>query len=198
MIAKLRGTIDTIKATEIILDVQGVGYLLQIPLSTYESIQGEKEISLHVYTLHKEDQLRLFGFSTAKERELFSMLLQTSGIGPAMALSLLSGITVEGLVDAVQNENSALLVKIPGIGKSKAEKLIFELKRKLTKLELFASAGGGSPAAGAPVTGEAVEALASLGFDATKAAKAVDTIRKEKPEAPLEEVIKEALKLFSL
>ncbi len=199
MIARLNGTIDELRPTEIILDVKGVGYFLQIPLSTFEEIAGRKEVVLQVYTLHKEDQLKLFGFHTERERELFSILLGISGIGPSMALSLLSGITVDGLIDAVQREDTSQLVKIPGIGKSKAEKLIFEMHRKLKKLEKFATtdANGDAVSPAAHIRGESVEALISLGFDEGKSSKLVDTIRKENPDASLEHVIKEALKRFS-
>ena len=94
MISKIRGTIDELKPTEVIIDVSGVGYGLSIPLSTYEKIQQLKETSLYVYTHHKEDQLRLFGFFTEVERNLFTILLDISGIGPSMALSILSGISI--------------------------------------------------------------------------------------------------------
>jgi len=200
MIARLKGTIDELKPTEIILDVSGVGYFLQIPLSTFEEIAGKQETTLQVYTLHREDQFKLFGFYTERERELFAILLGISGIGPSMALSLLSGITVDELIDAVQREDTSRLVKVPGIGKSKAEKLIFEMHRKLKKLEKFVTEEGdaapGSEAV-AHIRGESVEALVSLGFDEAKSSKLVDTIRKENPDASLEGVIKEALKRFS-
>lgn len=200
MIARLTGIIDELKPTEIILDVRGVGYFLQIPLSTFEEISGSEKVTLQVYTLHREDQFRLFGFHTEKEKELFSILLGISGIGPAMALSLLSGITVDGLIEAVQSENTTALVKIPGIGKSKAEKLIFEMKRKIKKLEKFSLAAMDSPGGSEPFTrirGEAVEALCSLGFDEKKSTQIVDTIRKENPDASLELLIRESLKQFS-
>jgi holliday junction DNA helicase RuvA len=193
MIHKIRGTIDELKPTEVIVDVSGVGYGLSIPLSTYEKIQQLKEISLYVYTHHKEDQLRLFGFFTEVERNLFTILLDISGIGPSMALSILSGISIHLFVEAVETENSGLLTKIPGIGKAKADKLIFELKRKLKKLRSFAG----------PVNErhsyktDAVEALVSLGFDEMKSARAVDESLKCSPDASIEQLIKDSLKLLS-
>ncbi|HOT43413.1 MAG TPA: Holliday junction branch migration protein RuvA [Spirochaetota bacterium] len=193
MIAKIKGTIDELKPTEVILDVSGVGYGLTIPLSTYEKIQALKETTLYVYTHHKEDQFKLFGFVTENERDLFSILLNISGIGPAMAISILSGITVGRLVDAVQSENIALLTKIPGIGNTKAEKLIFELKRKMKKL---ASLAGES---GEPRThkNDAIEALVTLGFDDAKSSKIVDELVKKNPNGSIETIIKEALKILS-
>jgi len=193
MIAKIKGNIDELKPTEVILDANGVGYGLTIPLSTFEKIQALDETTLYVYTHHKEDQLKLFGFFTENERDLFSILLNISGIGPAMAISILSGITIGRLVDAVQSENVTLLTKIPGIGNTKAEKLIFELKRKLKKL---ASLAGES---GEPRThkSDAIEALVTLGFDDGKSSKIVDELVKKNPDSSVEAIIKEALKLLS-
>ena len=181
------------KPTEVVLDVQGVGYGLTIPLSTYEKIQSVGETSLYVYTHHREDQLRLFGFFTEEERGVFLMLLNISGIGPAMAISILSGISIHLLVEAVQLENPGLLTKIPGIGKTKAEKLIFELKRKLKKLTSYTGE------VGEPHTfkNDAIEALVTLGFDDAKSAHVVDEIVRNNPSASIESIIKDALKLLS-
>lgn len=190
MIAKLKGKIDELKPTEVIIDVNGVGYQLFIPLTTYERIQKQQDVSLHVFTLHKEDQMRLFGFFTKGEKEIFQLLLNISGIGPAMALSVLSGIRIEILVEAVKTGNTSLLTGIPGIGKSKAEKLVFELKRKLKKLEAFADPTPRKPS----VRNEAIEAMMSLGFDEAKSSKAVDEIIDKFPEITLELAVKNALK----
>jgi len=193
MISKIKGKIDELKPTEVVLDVQGVGYGLCIPLSTYEKIQSADEACLYVYTHHREDQLKLFGFFTEEERSLFLMLLNISGIGPAMAISILSGISIHLLVEAVQSENPGLLTKIPGIGKTKAEKLVFELKRKLKKLQSFT----GEAVEPNTCKNDAVEALVTLGFDDAKSARAVDEIVKNNPAASVEAIIKDALKLLS-
>ena len=132
MIGKLKGKVEDLKPTEVIIDVHGVGFELTIPFSTYEKIQGEKHATLLVHTIHKEDQFRLFGFHSKIERDIFKSLIAVSGIGPSMAISLLSGMTPENLIDSVKNQNIAALTKIPGIGKTKAEKLIFELKKDYT------------------------------------------------------------------
>jgi holliday junction DNA helicase RuvA len=193
MITKLKGKIDELKPTELVLDVQGVGYGLSIPLSTYEKIQEAAETTLYVYTHHREDQLKLFGFSTENERKLFTILLDVSGIGPSMALSILSGISTSRLIEAVQNENHDLLTKIPGIGKTKAEKLIFELKRKQKKLDALSGPAGETRTH----KNDAIEALATLGFDEAKSTKIVDELQKCKPDASIENLIKEALKILS-
>jgi holliday junction DNA helicase RuvA len=193
MISKIRGAIDELKPTEVVIDVSGVGYGLSIPLSTYEKIQQLNEATLYVYTHHREDQLRLFGFFTEVERNLFTILLDISGIGPAMALSILSGISINLLVESVETENAGLLMKIPGVGKAKADKLIFELKRKLKKLKAFT----GPTDERHTYKTDAVEALVSLGFDETKSIRAVDEAIKNNPDASIETIIKESLKLLS-
>jgi Holliday junction DNA helicase RuvA len=188
MIAKLSGIIDTLKPTEIILDVSGVGYLVNIPLTVYEKLQSEKQAVLFIYTLHKEDQFKLFGFLNETEKEIFTMLLNVSGIGPSIAMSILSSISLSMLVDSVKNQNTGYLVKIPGIGKSKAEKLVFELKNKIKKLESYTNTTGT-----VSFSNEAVEALVSLGFDEFKALKAVEEILKHEPESSVENIIKLSL-----
>jgi len=193
LIAKLKGTLDDLQPTELILDVHGVGYRLSIPSSTYEKIRGEQTASLLVHTYHREDTFRLFGFYSAEERELFGILLDISGIGPSMALSIISSISAGQLLAAVRDGNSGMLLKVPGIGKSKAEKLIFELKRKMKKLEHFASDTPATPS----TRTDAVEALVSLGFDENKASAVVDTIVKGDDPMPLETVVKSALRKLS-
>lgn len=193
MISKLKGKIDELKPTELILDVHGVGYQVFIPLTTYEAILDNKEIQLYIYTLHKEDQLKLFGFLSDNEKQLFSILLNISGIGPTMALSILSGIEIGLLIDAVKNNNSLILTKIPGIGKNKAEKLIFELKRKIKKLDSFNSMNNLKPS----IRNEAVEALTALGFDELTASNSVNDILEKLNDISLEALIKEALKNLS-
>jgi len=193
MIGRLKGVVEDLKPTELILDVNGVGFELTIPLSTYEKIQGEKTVTLLVHTIHKEDQFRLFGFYTKIEKDIFRSLLSVSGIGPAMAISVISGISTERLIEAIRSQNPALLTKVPGIGKAKTEKLVFELKRKLPMLERIAGPAGETPSR----SSDAVEALVALGFDESKSIKCVNDITLAKGDLGIEEIIKEALKLIS-
>lgn len=193
MIAKLRGKIDEIQPTQLVLDVNGVGYDLTIPFSTYEKIQPEHEITLHVHTMHKEDQFRLFGFYTRVEKDLFIALINVSGIGPSMAISLLSGMTPDRLIDAVKNNNLQSLTRIPGIGKTKAEKLVFELKRKLPRLELIAGPASEIDSS----SSDAVQALVSLGFGESDASKCVADLISAKKDMSLEDIIKESLKILA-
>ena len=191
MIGKLKGTIDSIKPSEVVLDVGGVGYVVSIPFSTHTAIVDASQVSLHIHTHVREDQIRLFGFFSEEEKALFEVLIHIQGIGPSIALSVLSGIEPERLYDAVQNNNPAPLTAIPGIGKSKAEKLVFELKRKLKRPK--GSTGASAPSAGA----DAVEALVSLGFDERKAAAAVDGVLKDDPSCRIEHLVKNALRILS-
>lgn len=193
MIAKLTGKVDELKPTELIIDVNGVGYHLHIPITTYEKILSQKDITVYVYTYHKEDQLKLFGFHDEKLKSLFSILINVSGIGPSMALSILSGISPEMLTESVKTGNVNYLVKIPGIGKTKAEKLIFELKRKMKKLERFA----GKNEEKSLTNHDAVEALVSLGFNETKSFEAINQIISGNANISLESLIKEGLKMLS-
>jgi Holliday junction DNA helicase RuvA len=190
MIARLTGRIEDLKPAEVIMDVQGVGYHVFIPFSTYEKILSLERASLHIHTIHKEDQFRLFGFYTELEKRIFAVLLEVSGIGPSMALSVLSGMGIDEFIGAVRSGNADLLTKIPGIGKSKADKLVFELSRKAKKFEGL----GVSRDAGGTVRRDAVEALASLGFDEKKVSQVVGEIMKESPDITLEKAVKESLK----
>lgn len=193
MIGRLKGDVAELKPTELLLDVNGVGFELSIPLSTYEKIQGESSITILVHTIHKEDQFKLFGFHSKTERDLFRSLINVSGIGPAMALAVLSGISPEMLTEAVKTQNPVLLTKIPGIGKTKAEKIVFELKRKISLLEKITGPIDEKPSK----SGDAVEALVALGFDETRSFKCVSEIVREKGDIGVEGIIKEALKLLA-
>jgi len=192
MIGKLKGSIDSLKPAEVILDVNGVGYCVSIPFSTFNAIAGETTVSLLIHTHVREDQIRLFGFRTEDEKRLFETLIQISGIGPSVALSVLSGIEPADLYHAVQNGDIKPLTGIPGIGKSKAEKLIFELQRKMKK-PLSAS----DAPAQSPVRNDALEALISLGFDENSSRSCIDEILKEDADAGIEIVVRKALRALS-
>ena len=191
MIGKLKGTIDSIKPSEVLIDVGGVGYRVSIPFSTHRAILDAKQVVLYIHTHVREDQIRLFGFYTEEEKNLFEVLIQIPGIGPSIALSILSGIEPDRLYDAVQNNNPALLTAVPGIGKSKAEKLVFELKRKLKMKQTGGTTG---PAA---AESDAVEALVSLGFDERAAHAAVQEVLRGEPSCRIELLIKNSLRILS-
>ena len=192
MIAKITGKIDELKPTGIIIDVNGVGYCLSIPFSTYQKIKDESQCSLKVHTYVREDMLKLYGFYSEKELRFFEILIKISGIGPSMALSILSGISVDELTECVSLNDISRLVAIPGIGKTKAEKLIFELKRKLKSIiNLNVNSDGNT------TVKDAVEALVTLGYDEKKAALCVSSILKESKDIKIEDLIKKSLLILS-
>lgn len=193
MIARLRGIPVELKPTELVLDIGGVGYHLHIPVSTYEKVKNLKEVELHVHTYLREDSLKLFGFASAEEKNMFIVLLGISGVGPAIALTILSGLSIPGIIAAVREQNTARLMKVPGIGKSKAEKILFELRRKIRKIEDLARGAE----EGTSTRNDAVEALVSLGFDDKKASEVVDSILAENPSTGIQELVRAALKFFS-
>ena len=191
MIGKLKGAVCDLKPTEMILDVNGVGYELAIPFSTYEKIQNEKSATLYIHTIHKEDQFKLFGFYTKIEKDIFKSLINVSGIGPSIAISVLSGITPDRLIEAIKSQNPLLLTKIPGIGKAKAEKLVFELKRKQAHLEKIAGYTGEPQSK----KSDAIDALVALGFDEKTSSRCVNEIIQDQGDIGIEEIIKSALKI---
>ncbi len=194
MIFALKGTIVEKAPTRVILDVEGVGYGVNIPLSTYEKL-GEVGSSARLLTrLHvKEDALDLYGFATAEEKQLFELLVLVSGIGPRLALGVLSGSKVDFVAQAIASSNTGMLTTISGVGKKLAERIVVELKDKvgvlLTSREPVAAAS-----AEPPHFNDAVLALVSLGVTKASAQKAVRHVVSEAgAELPLEELIRHAL-----
>lgn len=192
MIAKIKGKIDEIKPTGIIIDVNGLGYYLSIPFSTYQKIKNDSHCELKVHTYVREDMLKLYGFYTEKEIQFFEILIKISGIGPSMALSILSGISVDELTDCVSSNDISRLVAIPGIGKTKAEKLIFELKRKLKSIiNLNVNSKGNT------IVKDAVEALITLGYDEHKSTICINSILNSNSDIKIEDLIKKSLVILA-
>jgi len=188
MIARLRGQVWEKSFGRLVLDVQGVGYLLQIPLSTYEALpEPGGETDLLVYTQVREDAIMLFGFASAPEKELFEQLLGVTGIGGKLALSILSALPVSGFCRAVTNRELTILGKIPGIGKRTAERLVVELRDKLGPLAAYAAPQPGkTPDAVAPqAVTDAAMALEQLGFKRDAAMDVLYALAAELPEKEL-------------
>lgn len=195
MIDYIRGEIAELVPAYAVLETHGVGYRMQISLYTYSAIQGRKEARLYVFESIREDAYLLFGFASRQERELFEMLLSVSGVGAATALTILSSFSPEELSRVIRNEEVTLLKTAKGIGQKTAQRIIVDLKDKMLRLgpaEARSAAGGGM--ARGEVYDEAVQALTMLGFAAAAAQKVVHALLQERPEAPVEQVIKEALK----
>src|SRR5207302_9125350 len=169
MIAHLAGTLLSKQATSAIIDVGGVGYEVAIPLSTfYELGDAGSPVQLRVYTHVREDALQLYGFRTARERELFLQLISVSGVGPALAIKLLSGMNADELIASIRTNNLMRLVSIPGVGRKTAERLVVDLRDKIAGLsspaleeEFAAKAVGGAPTSTDAMRGDAMSALAN-------------------------------------
>jgi Holliday junction DNA helicase RuvA len=197
MIAQIRGRLIVKEPHRIVVDVNGVGYLLFIPLSTfYQLPEVPGEVMLHTHTHVRDDALQLFGFHTREEQALFELLQGVTGIGPRLATNILSGISADELVPALSDGDLARLRAVPGVGKKLAERLVVELRDKAATLRRSPQAA--APMA-APVEDRAVDdvvsALVNLGCNRKEAAKAAEAARQELgPAADFERLIKTALR----
>jgi len=200
MIALLTGRLAFKAPTHLALDVQGVGYEVFIPLSTFYNLPNLNDsLSLSIHTHVREDAIQLFGFSTQQEKEAFVLLMTVSGIGPKSALGILSALPVSDLVSAIQSADVEKLETVPGIGKKSDGRLVLELKDKLTKLH-----PGSMPAADNLSTGQdkifedALSALTNLGYRAPDAKEALKQVRKSQSGLlSLQELIRETLKALA-
>jgi len=201
MIAHLRGKLLSKKANKVLLDVGGVGYEVFIPVSTfYELGEVGSEVALHVYTQVREDILALYGFRTEREKTLFERFLGVSGVGPKMAIALLSGLEPEELIPALRNGNVALLTHIPGVGRKTAERLVLELREKLEDLALPAAVAAPKPVPAGELTGvdgDVSSALVNLGYARPAAEAAVREVRRENAEADFEHLLRGSLRLLA-
>lgn len=199
MIAFLRGTVIEKQPQRLVLDVNGVGYEVLVPLSTYfdsADAGSPAPVSLHVHTHVREDALQLFGFASKFELDLFTRLIGISGIGPKLALAVLSGIEPAELVTAVRAQNIARLTSIPGVGKKTAERICLELKDRLpVTLGAPGDAAGPAPlSAGDQVRADLLAALATLGYPRPAAERAADTVLRGAEDHTLESALRAALR----
>lgn len=196
MIGYLRGEVIYLYTDYVLLDVHGVGYRVFIANSTRQKLRLHEKAQLFTYTSVREDAIILYGFATQEEYDLFLQLLSVSGIGPKVALGILSSITVEGLCRAIQNKQASVLTKLPGIGKKSAERLILELKDKVAfdggEQELLTIENEAD--VGDDMVAEAMAALQSLGYTQAEIAP---IIRKTAKYKTTEAIIKASLKLLS-
>jgi Holliday junction DNA helicase RuvA len=195
VIAHLRGRILDKQPHRIIVDVNGVGYDVAVPLSTFYGLgEAGTEIALRVHTHVREEALALYGFATKLEQELFERLIGVSGIGPKVALAVLSGIETAELIRAIERDDLARLTAIPGVGKKTAERLVLELKDRLPKVPVAAV---GSPLAAVAeplLRDDLLSALINLGYHRALAEKAVDTALARTPGGDFERTLKQALR----
>lgn len=191
MIAHLRGRILEKSPNQTVVECGGVGYDVTISVATFSALPGEgADASLHVYTHVREDQIALFGFADRQEKRLFERLLTISGIGPKLAITVLSGISAERLVGAIRAQDHATLTKIPGIGKKTAERVVLELKDKLDDLAVVIPETTGARHHG-PAADDALSALVNLGYARPVAQRAIEAAIAKEPG-----VVKEFEELF--
>jgi Holliday junction DNA helicase RuvA len=199
VIAHLRGSILEKHPNRIVIDVNGVGYDVFVPLSTFYGL-GEPgaAIALRIHTHVREDALLLYGFATLLEQELFERLIGVSGIGAKVALSVLSGIEPQEFIRAIERGDLARLTAIPGVGKKTSERIVLELKDRLPRAQVAAAIGGAAAAPEAPILrDDVVSALVNLGYHrplAEKAAEAAITTVGSSSDASFERVLKQALR----
>jgi Holliday junction DNA helicase RuvA len=196
MIGQLRGRLIDKRSNQVLVDVGGVGYIVQVPLSTYAAL-GElhTEVTLLIHTHVREDTLSLYGFLSSREKHLFEMLLSASGVGPSLALKILSGMSVEELVPALRGSDLARLTKIPGVGRKTAERMIVELKDKLDGVTVEVERPEASSPAG--IDADVVSALVNLGYEARAAENAVTEARREGGGANFEKLLRASLQTLS-
>ena len=200
MIEYIRGVVDEVTPTMAIIEANGVGYGLSISLNTYTAIQNKKETRLYVYEVIREDSYLLFGFATRIERDLFVLLLSVSGVGGQTARMILSAFTPADLANIVQTEDVRSLKSVKGIGPKAAQRIIVDLKDKMTAFlnanNAIADNNNAIVSAKLPLVEEAVQALAVLGFAPAPTQKVVMQIVKDAPDTPVEDIIKKALKML--
>ena len=201
MIAHLSGTLLSKQATSVIVDVGGVGYEVAIPLSTfYELGETGAPVQLRVYTHVREDTIQLYGFKTVRERELFVQLISVNGVGPGLAIKLLSGMNADEMIASIRTNNLVRLVSIPGVGRKTAERLVVDLRDKIAALsspaleEEFAAKAAGGEVTHDSMRNDALSALSNLGYQKSAAEKAVKSAIDEGGELSVEMILRRSLR----
>jgi Holliday junction DNA helicase RuvA len=194
VIARLSGTVLEKHPNRVVVDVAGVGYDVQVPLSTFYGL-GEPgaDVTLRVHTHVREDAIALYGFASPLEQDLFERLISISGIGPKLALAVLSGIDPGELVRAIRTQDVARLTRIPGVGKKTAERIGLELKDRLPQAAAL-DAPSDSSESGGGLRDDLLSALANLGYQRAAAEKSVDAALKKAPDASFEQALRDVLR----
>jgi Holliday junction DNA helicase RuvA len=196
MIGQLRGRLAEKRPNQVLVDVGGVGYLVQVPLSTFAALSElHNEVTLLIHTHVREDALALYGFLSSREKHFFELLISASGVGPSLALKILSGMSVEELVPAIRGGDLARLTRIPGVGRKTAERIVVELKDKLDAVALETQ----KPAAVSPagVEADVISALVNLGYDSRSAEGAVGEAKREVGASNFEKLLRVTLQGLS-
>jgi holliday junction DNA helicase RuvA len=195
MIGQLRGSLADKRPNQVLVDVGGVGYLVAVPLSTYAALGDlHTEVTLLIHTHVREDALSLYGFLTSREKHFFEMLLSASGVGPSLALKILSGMNVDDLVPAIRTGDVARLTRIPGVGRKTAERMVVELKDKLEAVAVEEKPAAASPAG---IEADVLSALMNLGYDGRAAESAVREAKCEAGANNFEKLLKASLQTLT-
>jgi len=198
MIAQIRGQLVEKRPGMVIIETQGIGYQVFVSLSTfYDLPEATQGVRLHTYTHVREDLLQLFGFSTFLEKEIFQILIGVSGIGPKLALNILSGIAPAELIASLQSEDVARLTQIPGVGRKTAERLVFDLQEKIGKIAVQGETRKEERSKKDQVVDDVVSALVNLGYRKNQAESVVEQVWRQRPDASLEEILKESLRALA-
>jgi holliday junction DNA helicase RuvA len=196
MIGQLRGRLADKRPNQVLVDVGGVGYLVQVPLSTFAALGDlHNEVTLLIHTHVREDALSLYGFLSSREKHFFELLISASGVGPSLALKILSGMSVEELVPAIRGGDLARLTRIPGVGRKTAERIVVELKDKLEAVAVEAQKPVATSPAG--VEADVISALVNLGYDSRGAENAVGEAKREVGANNFEKLLRVALQALS-
>lgn len=196
MIEYIKGDIVELTPTQMVIECAGIGYVLNISLTTYSAFGGKPTGKIYVYEVIREDAHLLFGFAQKAERELFLLLTSVSGVGPNTARMILSSLPPAELIQVIANKNETALTSVKGIGQKTAQRILVDLKNKVKAGDTIA--GAGAPVAGGngAVAEEAVAALVMLGFQKAASQKVVSSILKSSPMLAVEQVIKSALRML--
>jgi Holliday junction DNA helicase RuvA len=196
MIAQLRGTLADKRPNQVLVDVGGVGYLVHIPVSTFYALGDlHSNVTLLIHTQVREDAISLYGFLSSREKHLFELLISASGVGPVLALKILSGMSVDDLVPAVRAGDLVRLTRIPGVGRKTAERMVVELRDKLAAMETPATAR--QPVATSGTASDVVSALLNLGYEQHAAEQAVERAGKDDLPESFEALLRATLQQLS-
>ena len=198
MIAHLTGNLLEKHANTAIVDVGGVGYEVSIPLSTFYELGEEgSDVSLRIYTHVREDAIQLFGFKTTRERDLYLRLISVQGIGPKLGITILSGMSADEIVAAIRANNLVKITSIPGIGRKTAERMVIELRDKVTELSAEGSAEQTAELPTDDVFDDALSALTNLGYQKAAAEKAVKQAATEGDEYTVQKLLRRSLQILA-
>ncbi len=196
MIEYISGNISELTPTLAVVETNGVGYGVNITLSTYTALEGKQSAKLYVYEAIREDAYVLYGFATKEERQMFLLLISVSGVGAGTARMILSSVSTAELRDAVLLGNELLLKGIKGIGLKTAQRIIIDLKDKVAGVDAVGAVGQSQASGSSAVADEAVQALVMLGFTPSAVRKTVQKICSESPALSVEQIIKQSLKMM--